>query len=241
MPVKIRPIASSFIHVNGSLRIRNPTSSMRIADMPLIRKDDVEALFGEGHRHTGGPIREHDGDVHKKGHASGDRRTERRMNPGRRQSEADCKCRQGHATEDYIHQNEAGHCGAMIPAVAARRPAFLFPEGASPTPWTRAGRRGSDHDGASGRMSTEVEDIQRIISASGRDMLDAYRIQASVEPVTDKALEEILFRAAHGVVQSLATYTRDQRAALLPSVVRMLLATFIEETVISRQNRTQDT
>jgi hypothetical protein len=90
-------------------------------------------------------------------------------------------------------------------------------------------------------MSTEVEDIQRIISASGRDMLDAYRIQASVEPVTDKALEEILFRAAHGVVQSLATYTRDQRAALLPSVVRMLLATFIEETVISRQNRTQDT
>jgi hypothetical protein len=60
-------------------------------------------------------------------------------------------------------------------------------------------------------------------------MLDAYRIQASAGPVTDKALEEIIFRAEHGVVQSLATYTRDQRAALLPSVVRMLLTTFIEE------------
>jgi hypothetical protein len=39
-----------------------------------------------------------------------------------------------------------------------------------------------------------------------RDMLDAYRIQAQAGPVTDKALEEILFRAAHGVVESLALY-----------------------------------
>jgi hypothetical protein len=60
-------------------------------------------------------------------------------------------------------------------------------------------------------------------------MFDAYRIQVSAGPVTDKALEEIIFRAAHGVVQSLATYTRDQRAALLPSVVRMLLTTFTKE------------
>jgi hypothetical protein len=60
-------------------------------------------------------------------------------------------------------------------------------------------------------------------------MFDAYRIQFSAGPVTDKALEEIIFRAAHGVVQSLATYTRDQRAALLPSVVRMLLTTFTKE------------
>lgn len=55
-------------------------------------------------------------------------------------------------------------------------------------------------------MSTGAEEIQRIISASVRDMLDAYRIQASAGPVTDKALDEILFRAAHGVVQSLAPY-----------------------------------
>jgi hypothetical protein len=78
-------------------------------------------------------------------------------------------------------------------------------------------------------VTTEAEELHRIISASVRDMLDTFRIQASAGPVTDKALEEIVFRAAHGVVQSLATYTRDQRAALLPSVVRMLLTTFIEE------------
>lgn len=63
---------------------------------------------------------------------------------------------------------------------------------------------------------------------SVRDMLDAYRIQAAAGPLTDKALEEIVFRAEHGVVQSLAPYPRAQRVALLPSVVRML-TTFIEE------------
>jgi hypothetical protein len=54
------------------------------------------------------------------------------------------------------------------------------------------------------------------------------KIQASGGPVTDKALEEIIFRAAHGVVQSLAPYPGQQQVAMLPSVVRMLLATFIE-------------
>ena len=77
-------------------------------------------------------------------------------------------------------------------------------------------------------MSTEANEIQRITSASVRDMLDAYRIQARAGPVTDKALEEIIFRAAHGVVQSLAPYPREQRVALLPSVVRVLLTTFLE-------------
>jgi hypothetical protein len=37
-------------------------------------------------------------------------------------------------------------------------------------------------------------------------MLDAYRIQPQAGPVTDKALEEIIFRAEHGVIQSLAPY-----------------------------------
>ena len=75
-------------------------------------------------------------------------------------------------------------------------------------------------------MSTETEELHRIISTSVRDMLDAYRIQASAGPVTDKALEEIVFRGEHGVLQSLAPYPRAQRIALLPSVVRMLLTTF---------------
>ena len=34
---------------------------------------------------------------------------------------------------------------------------------------------------------TEVQELHRIVSASVRDMLDAYRIQASAGPMTDKA------------------------------------------------------
>jgi hypothetical protein len=78
-------------------------------------------------------------------------------------------------------------------------------------------------------MSTEAQELHRIISTSVRDMLDAYRIQASAGPVTDKALEEIIFRAAHGVEQNLAPYPGSQRVAMLPSVVRMMLVTFLED------------
>jgi hypothetical protein len=63
-------------------------------------------------------------------------------------------------------------------------------------------------------VATEAEELHRIISASVRDMLDAFRIQAAAGPVTDKALEEIIFRASHGVLQSLATYTRGGQSSL---------------------------
>ena len=63
--------------------------------------------------------------------------------------------------------------------------------------------------------------------------MDAFRIQAQAGPVTDKALEEIIFREAHGVLERLAPCPREQRVAMLPSVVRMLLTTFLEEVARS--------
>ena len=78
-------------------------------------------------------------------------------------------------------------------------------------------------------MSDEARELHRIISATVRDMLSAYRIQAQAGPVSDQALEAILFRAAHPVVNILAPYPAEQRAALLPNVVRMMLAAFLEE------------
>jgi hypothetical protein len=78
-------------------------------------------------------------------------------------------------------------------------------------------------------MSTEAGEMQQIISASVSDMLSAYRIQAQPGPVSDQALEAILFRAAHPIVNILAPYPADQRAALLPNLVRIMLATFLEE------------
>lgn len=46
--------------------------------------------------------------------------------------------------------------------------------------------------------------------------------------MTDQALEQIVFRAAHPIVLSFAPYLAEQRAALLPNVVRLLLAAFLE-------------
>jgi hypothetical protein len=58
-------------------------------------------------------------------------------------------------------------------------------------------------------MSTEAEEIQRIVSASVRDMLDAFRLQAAAGPMTDKALQEIIFRRAQGVLgEPPAVFTR---------------------------------
>jgi hypothetical protein len=78
-------------------------------------------------------------------------------------------------------------------------------------------------------MTEEAKELHRIISANVRDMLSAYRIQAQPGPVTDKALEQIIFRAALGITQSLAPYPAAQRVARLPTVVRFMLATFLEE------------
>ena len=78
-------------------------------------------------------------------------------------------------------------------------------------------------------MSDEAQELHGIISASVRDMLDAHRIQAQAGPVNEQALEGLVFRAAHPVVHSLAPYPAEQRAALLPNVVRLMLAAFLED------------
>ena len=80
-------------------------------------------------------------------------------------------------------------------------------------------------------MSAEAEEIQRIMRASVRYMLDAYRIRTAAGPVTEKALEEVIFRGSQGVLGSLRPFSREQRIALLPSIVRLLLATFLEQVV----------
>jgi hypothetical protein len=77
-------------------------------------------------------------------------------------------------------------------------------------------------------MTDEARGLHRVISATVRDMLSAFRIQSQAGPVTDQALEGILFRAAHPIVNILAPYPADQRAALLPNVERVLLAAFLE-------------
>ncbi len=63
-------------------------------------------------------------------------------------------------------------------------------------------------------MSDETRELHRIISASVRDMLDAYRIQAQAGPVTDHALEEIIFP---GGLSRSCTVSRPIRNVHSPS------------------------
>jgi hypothetical protein len=77
-------------------------------------------------------------------------------------------------------------------------------------------------------MSDEARELHRIVRASVRDMLDAYRLEARVGPVSDEALERVIFRAATPIVDRLAPFSAARRGALLPSIVRVLLASFLE-------------
>jgi hypothetical protein len=54
-------------------------------------------------------------------------------------------------------------------------------------------------------MSDEARELQRIIGASVRDMLNAYRIQAQAGPVTDQALEEAGRKRPRGMSTGLTT------------------------------------
>jgi hypothetical protein len=47
--------------------------------------------------------------------------------------------------------------------------------------------------------------------------------------VDDAQLERLIFRAAAPIVQSVAPLTEAQRGELLPNIVRVMLAAFLEE------------
>jgi hypothetical protein len=85
-------------------------------------------------------------------------------------------------------------------------------------------------------MPDKARDLHEIISASVRDMLDAYRLQAQAGHVKDQALEEIIYRAAHPIVTGLPAHSAEDRGAVLPSVVRIMLAAFLED-VFTKEDR----
>ena len=83
-------------------------------------------------------------------------------------------------------------------------------------------------------MTTPATEIQRRLGEAVSDMINEFRIQRAAGPLPDKALDHIIiYRAAHSVVQVLGPYTRDERNVLWPSVLRMLLASFIREIGIA--------
>src|SRR5499427_666321 len=99
-----------------------------------------------------------------------------------------------------------------------------------PHPFADAFRRGLQ---SFGYMTTPAPEMYRRIDAAVVDMINEFRIQRATGPLPDKALDQIVFRAVHSVVQVLGPYTRDERNVLWPSVLRMLLASFIREIGIA--------
>ncbi len=78
-------------------------------------------------------------------------------------------------------------------------------------------------------MSDEAPAIARRVRDAVRDTVSARRIQgAAGGGWTEKAIDEILFRGSHDIMQALAPYPSPVVHALMPSVVRFMLQSFLE-------------
>lgn len=78
-------------------------------------------------------------------------------------------------------------------------------------------------------MSPESGDFHRIIASSVRELVQTYRIQRQAGPVPDAMVEQLVARSAHLVVSNLSQITTTgERGPLLPNLVRVMLAAFLE-------------
>ena len=72
--------------------------------------------------------------------------------------------------------------------------------------------------------SAEAREWHRIIRASVRECLETWRLQAKAGPVIVEALETILARATVPILSQIEERQPELAMALLPSLVRTLLA-----------------
>ena len=69
---------------------------------------------------------------------------------------------------------------------------------------------------------------QRTIRAAVREACETWRIQAQAGPVTEKQLEGIINRAAVPILRSMPDASLDAQGALMPTLVRVMLAAAVE-------------
>jgi hypothetical protein len=67
------------------------------------------------------------------------------------------------------------------------------------------------------------------LDARVRELLETARIEAQAGPVDEDQIERLIFRAAAPIVHSVSSLTEAQRGELLPHIVRVMLAAFLEE------------
>jgi hypothetical protein len=74
----------------------------------------------------------------------------------------------------------------------------------------------------------DARELHRVITASVRELLETARLEAQAGPLDATHLERLIFRAAAPIVHSMAPLTEAQRGELLPHIVRVMLAAFLE-------------
>jgi hypothetical protein len=85
--------------------------------------------------------------------------------------------------------------------------------------------------------SAEARRWQRVIRASVREACETWRVQAQAGPVTTKAQEAILNRAAVPILALLEHQPSEAVVALVPSVVRVMLWAVLEMEAESSRGR----
>jgi hypothetical protein len=75
----------------------------------------------------------------------------------------------------------------------------------------------------------DARELHRVITASVRELLETTRLEVQAGVVDDGQIERLIFRAAAPIVQSVAPLTQAQHGELLPNIVRLMLAAFLEE------------
>ena len=76
--------------------------------------------------------------------------------------------------------------------------------------------------------SAEAREFHRVIRASVRECLETWWLQSEAGPVTVEALETILARATVPILGQMEHRPPELVVALLPSLVRTMLAAFVE-------------
>ena len=80
-------------------------------------------------------------------------------------------------------------------------------------------------------MTPDARELHRVITPSVRELLETVRLEAQAGSMDAAQVERLIFRAAAPIVHSVASLTDAQRGALLPNIVRVMLAAFLEEQV----------
>ena len=75
----------------------------------------------------------------------------------------------------------------------------------------------------------DAREPHRVITASVRELLETARLEAQAGPMDEAQIERLIFRAAAPILHSVTPLTEAPRGALLPNIVRLMLAAFLEE------------